>query len=304
LKELAKVLKQLPSHSKLDANLLDCLVTHKIIVDEAKAKVVDESSRKLTELKQQMDKLRKKGKFNEYKEMKQELLRELKEVDAMGVDVNQTSKLNNLIIKEILGIYFIILKSKNDSPLLKGVFLGLPQFTQYVNVEIVWDLINVLREFLKVQTEEWESGFVTSTKKHSVSNVLTGLLCSFQIIEIGAGTAFNVEEKDFLDTLYAVIQRLCESPASYAITDFLAFLKCMTIVFIKRKQFSNELVHAFAKRLAILATQLYGLEQAGVLFLLKQIINKYSSVRSTLMEMDDEGNAFGNSAYKADVNDP
>lgn len=52
LKELAKVLKQIPSHSKIDPNLLDCLVTHKIIIDEAKAKVIDESTRKLTQLKQ------------------------------------------------------------------------------------------------------------------------------------------------------------------------------------------------------------------------------------------------------------
>lgn len=52
LKELAKVLKQLSSHNKVDPNLLDCLVTHKIIIDEAKAKVIDESTRKLTQLKQ------------------------------------------------------------------------------------------------------------------------------------------------------------------------------------------------------------------------------------------------------------
>jgi len=65
--------------------------------------------------------------------------------------------------------------------------------------------------------------------------VLTGLLCSFQIIDIGAGTAFNVEEKDFLDTLYAVIQRLFEHPYNYQSTDFLAFLKCMNIVFIQRR---------------------------------------------------------------------
>lgn len=76
-----------------------------------------------------MDKLRKKGKFNEYKEMKQELIKEMKETDALGVDLGSTSKVNNLIIKEILGIYFGILKNKNDSPLLKGVFLGLPSFT-------------------------------------------------------------------------------------------------------------------------------------------------------------------------------
>lgn len=62
--------------------------------------------------------------------------------------------------------------------------------------------------------------------------MLSGLLCAFQIIDVGAGTAFNVEEKDFLDALYSVIQRLFEAPSTYKMSDFLAFAKCMTIVFI------------------------------------------------------------------------
>lgn len=76
-------------------------------------------------------------------------MKELKESDALGVDLGSSSKFNNLIIKEVLAIYFDILKNKSESPLLKSVFLGLPSFTQYVNVEIVWDLINVLREYLR-----------------------------------------------------------------------------------------------------------------------------------------------------------
>jgi hypothetical protein len=98
--------------------------------------------------------LRKKGKLTDYKEMKLDLIKEMKESDALGLDLGQSSKLNNLIIKEILAIYFDILKNKSDSPLLKGVFLGLPQFTTYVNIEIVWDLINVMREYLKLELEE------------------------------------------------------------------------------------------------------------------------------------------------------
>ena len=138
----------------MDPNLLDCLVTHKIIVDEAKARIIDESSRKVVQLKEQLEKLRKKGKFGDYREMKSTLLKELRESDALGVDLGQSSKYNNLIIKEVLSIYFDVLKNKSKSPLLKSVFLGLPQFTQYVNVEIVWDLINVLREYLKMALED------------------------------------------------------------------------------------------------------------------------------------------------------
>jgi hypothetical protein len=77
-----------------------------------------------------MNKLRKKGKLKEYKEIKHELLKEMKHTDALGVDVEHTSKLNNEIIKEVLNIYFQILKNKSGtSPLIKSVFLGLPLFT-------------------------------------------------------------------------------------------------------------------------------------------------------------------------------
>lgn len=76
---------------------------------------------------------------------------ELRETDAIGIDLNKVSKTNNEIIKETLAIYFEILKQQKGSPLLRSVFLGLAQFTKYVNIEIVWDLINVLREFFKVE---------------------------------------------------------------------------------------------------------------------------------------------------------
>jgi hypothetical protein len=86
--------------------------------------------------------------------MKNQLIKELKEADAIGLDLGHTTKYNNHIIKEVLGIYFDVLKNKSESFLLKSVFLGIPQFTQYVNVEIVWDLINVLREYLKMALDE------------------------------------------------------------------------------------------------------------------------------------------------------
>lgn len=64
------------------------------------------------------------------------------------------------------------------------MFLGLPQFTQYVNIEIVWDLINVMREYFKVELNSTEA----ATRDMGVSNILAGLLCAFQILDVGAGT--------------------------------------------------------------------------------------------------------------------
>ncbi len=43
-----------------------------------------------------------------------------------------------------------------------------------------------------------------------ISNILAALLCAFQILEVGAGTTFNVDERDFLNALYSALQRLYE----------------------------------------------------------------------------------------------
>lgn len=83
-----------------------------------------------------------------------------------------------------------------------------------------------------------------------MQNVIAALLCAFQIIEIGAGSTFNVEEKDFIDGLYQVTQLMMQAPSSYSTQDFLAFLKCTHLVMIERKQFSTEILTAFTKRLA------------------------------------------------------
>ena len=65
-------------HDHMDPKLLDCLVLHLIVVDEEKAKAISEATQKSSQLHDQMNKLRKKGKLKEYKEIKLELLNEVK----------------------------------------------------------------------------------------------------------------------------------------------------------------------------------------------------------------------------------
>jgi len=197
--------------------------------------------------------------------MKATLLTELKETDALGVDLARVSGTNNDIIKETLAIYFEILKQLRGSPLLRSVFLGLPQFTQYVNIEIVWDLIAVLREYFAAELAEEDKD--SKGEKKNVSNVLAGLLCAFQILEVGAGTQFNVDEKDFFSALYTILFSLFEQkPETGKFTileaeerkqaDFRALLKCLDITFVQKRQLSYEIINAFCKRLAIIQMNL------------------------------------------------
>jgi hypothetical protein len=69
LKEIHKVLKT-KDHSLISASLLDSLVLHDIMVDETKARAIDESSKKSQEMHDKLRKLRKKGKLHDYKELK------------------------------------------------------------------------------------------------------------------------------------------------------------------------------------------------------------------------------------------
>jgi len=108
-----------------------------------------------------------------------------------------------------------------------------------------------MREYFKVELNNSQTSIKAD---RSISNILAGLLCAFQIVDVGAGTSFNVDEKDFVAALYAVIQRMFEAPLPREIEhkDFIAFLKSMDIVFNKRKQIATDVINAFVKRLALL----------------------------------------------------
>jgi hypothetical protein len=124
-------------------------------------------------------------------------------------------------------------------------------------------LINVLREYLICELEP------SKEQTFNIKNVVAGLLCAFQIIEVGSGTSFNVEEKDFIDSLYTVSLRILEQPFNYDLIDILAFLKCTHLVFIIKRQYSAEMIAAFAKRLSVLQIHMPVEEQAGLLLLIK-----------------------------------
>mmetsp|Transcript_41427 Transcript_41427/g.47766 ORF Transcript_41427/g.47766 Transcript_41427/m.47766 type:complete len:246 (+) Transcript_41427:332-1069(+) len=167
IEELAKQLKSRP-HVLFQSNILECLGLHNIIIKKEEISLLNEDTLQIEKLKKEVRKKFRKGKFSEAREQKLEIIKELRETDATGVDIEKSSSLNNKMIMAILGIYFDFLKNRATSPLLKGVFLHLPTFTTHVNIEIVWDLINVLREYVEDEAKR---------KKLNLSNLITALLC-------------------------------------------------------------------------------------------------------------------------------
>ena len=84
----------------------------------------------------------------------------------------------------------------------------------------------------------------------------------------------------------------------------------MEIVFNKRKQLSVDIINAFVKRLALVQMHLPQAQQAALLLLIKQIMNRYSSARSAMLDFDDDSVSGGFAAtpttaqYRGDLNDP
>jgi hypothetical protein len=270
IEELSKQLKS-KAHILFQPNILECLGLHNIIIRKEDIALLNEETLKIDQLKKEVRKKFRKGKFAEAREQKMEMIKEFKEADAIGIDIESTSKLNNKIIMAILGIYFDFLKNRVSSPLLKGVFLHLPNFATHVNIEIVWDLINVMREYVQEEVKR---------KKCNLSNLITALLCSFQIITIGAGNAFNdVEEKDFSNCLYNCSILVMNEMMNLDISDLLAFLKTLHIALIQKRQYSNDLMIAFVKRLSLLALHSPVYFQCGLLLFIKRILTKYPSTK-------------------------
>ena len=84
----------------------------------------------------------------------------------------------------------------------------------------------------------------------------------------------------------------------------------MDIVFHKRKQISTETINAFVKRLALVQMHMTPSWQAPMLLMIKQLMNKYPSARSAMLDFEDDSVTGGFSItpttamYRGDLNDP
>ena len=77
----------------------------------------------------------------------------MKETGGLSVDLSQQTKQNDEVIKATLGVYFDFLKNRKTSPLFREVLISIPSFATHVNLEIVFDLIANLRQYLQEESE-------------------------------------------------------------------------------------------------------------------------------------------------------
>ncbi|RHY24697.1 hypothetical protein DYB32_008728 [Aphanomyces invadans] len=113
----------------------------------------------------------------------------LKEAEAV-VDKSERDKTQADILHELVLIYFRILKNSTYSPAMPAVLEGLTKFAYLINLEIMIDLMKVLKALLKEDILP-------------LSAALQAILTGIKTLQ-GPGQELKVDEKDFVDHLYRV----------------------------------------------------------------------------------------------------
>ncbi|KAH9105025.1 hypothetical protein AeMF1_019025 [Aphanomyces euteiches] len=207
----------------------------------------------------------------------------LKEAEAV-VDKSERDKTQADILHELVLIYFRILKNSTYSPAMPAVLEGLTKFAYLINLEIMIDLMKVLKALL---TEDILP----------LAAALQAILTGIKTLQ-GPGQELKVDEKDFVDHLYRLLLRFAEGEN---VACFNTALLCVEAVFIKRKEIVVDRVAAFIKRLLVVSMFLYPNQILAVSALIRSLFHRYSKLHQ-LLENDQDRVASG--IYRADVNDP
>ncbi|OQR88639.1 nucleolar complex protein 3, partial [Thraustotheca clavata] len=154
----------------------------------------------------------------------------LKEAEAV-VDKSERDKTQADILHELVLIYFRILKNSTYSPAMPAVLEGLTKFAYLINLDIMIDLMKVLKTLLKEDILPLQSAF------HAV---LTGI----KTLQ-GPGAELKVDDKEFVDHLYRLLLRFVEGEN---VASFPTALQCVEAVFVRRKEIIVDRVAAFIKR--------------------------------------------------------
>ncbi|KAJ0392375.1 hypothetical protein P43SY_011879 [Pythium insidiosum] len=207
----------------------------------------------------------------------------LKEAEAV-VDRHERDKTQADILHELVLIYFRILKQATYSTALPAVLEGLGKFAFLINLDIMIDLLKVLKAVLKEDILPLASAFQA---------VLTGL----RTLQ-GPGQELQVDDKEFVDILYKLLRRFSEGEDRSCLP---VALQCVEAVFLRRKEIVVDRVAAFVKRLLLIAMSLEPHQVLAVLAVLRSLMHRYTKVQQ-LLESDVDRVASGE--FRADVDDP
>jgi nucleolar complex protein 3 len=274
---LAKLAKEKP-HAitpRMLSTFLKLRLSHTIINAEAE-KSKDKQKKRLDKDKK-FDKMKK----NQRKELDKEVDKDLAEAEAtVRVDTQQRVQLE--LLNLVMVTYVRILKDPRRPVLLPVVLAGLAKYAHLINIDMVIDLLEVLRQLIAKGTLE-------------LASVLHCLIAAFETLS-GPGQALTIEVVDFYKHLFNHMWRLTE-PENFVHVPL--FLQAMQLMFIKRRLLGMDLVAAFVKRLVTVACTLLPHDAIGVLSLMRQLLDKYPRTQQLL---ENDPTPIG--IFRPDIDEP
>lgn len=195
---------------------------------------------------------------------------------ADAESLHERRKFAKATLKQVIAIYFRILRSPSHAFLLPEVLQGLAKFAHLIDVGVVTDLLASLKHLLKSGMEDDDhdqladdgagaagapsaqshSSDSSSRVRLSISSALNCVLTALRIMA-GPGELLNADETDFAHFLYGSLPRLLTSQlASQADEYALLACYCVQALLLNRREYSNERVAAFAKRCLTLAVHM------------------------------------------------
>lgn len=206
---------------------------------------------------------------------------------------------NNLkILKVILAVYFEFIKNRRSSRFIPNILSVIEKQIQFINVEILADLqvcINrLIKEYLDkfVKANENNSGKEDkneNTSNKSLRNITTYEVCmnafktNIKIREaISKGEVF-FEDREIVNNLYFLLGKLKEFIEYLDIDQLLNLMDMVTLFFITNRQFNQEIVLSFIKRLVLLMAKIPNEKYIyPFLIMLNKIISMYPKARELL----------------------
>lgn len=212
-----------------------------------------------------------------------EVQKELRETEATerkeDRDLVQTETL-----KVIFLLYFRILKSTKRSPLLPVVLEALAHFAHLINLDLLLNLVDVLKDIIVDKLIPLES---------SMHTVIT----AFQAIKL-QGDSLTVDLKDFYSHFYPLVEPAMASPSRYPVLLPL-LIKSLELMLTHRRILALDRVAAYCKRVLTLSVHLPPQCIIATLIVINQIFRKYPKTQQML---DTEISGMG--TYMPEVADP
>jgi nucleolar complex protein 3 len=231
---------------------------------------------------------KKSKKYMSDKERKQakkdkEVEKELQETEAV-----ESKKDRDLVQTEMLKVVFLlffkILKNTKRSPILPNVLEAMAQFSHLINLDLLLNIVEVLKEVIVDPLVPLEA---------SMNTVIT----AFNAIKL-QGDTLEVDLKDFYVHFYKLLEPATASPSKYSLLTPL-LVRSLELMLTQRRILALDRVAAYAKRILTLSLHLPAQSCISLLMVLNAILRRYPKTQQLL---DTEFTGMG--IYMPELDDP